>query len=205
MLELARKIGYENARLKAGAWWQETIGIDLCGKTLGILGLGRLGARAAAIGRAFQMQLIAWSQNLTESKAHEAGAALVSKDELFRRADFITIHLQLSDRTRGLVGAEELALMKPTAFLINTSRGPIVDETALLEALSARRIAGAGLDVYDREPVPQDHPLRKLDNAVLTPHLGYVTEDTFRTFYGQMVEDIRAWLAGNPVRVLAPK
>jgi len=205
MLELARKIGHENARLKAGAWWQETIGIDLFGKTLGIVGLGRLGSRAAAIGRAFGMQLIAWSQNLTQEKAREAGATRVEKDELFRRADFITIHQQLSPRTRGLVGAKELGLMKPSAFLINTSRGPIVEEAALVSALRERRIAGAGLDVYDIEPLPQDHPLRKIDNAVLTPHLGYVTQDTFRIFYRQTVEDIRAFIDGKPVRVIGSK
>ena len=205
MLELARKIGHEHARLKAGAWWQETIGIDLFGKTLGIVGLGRLGSRAAAIGRAFGMQLIGWSQNLTEDKAREAGAARVEKDELFRRADFITIHLQLSPRTQGLVGAKEFGLMKPSAFLVNTSRGPIVEEAALVAALRERRIAGAGLDVYDVEPLPQDHPLRKMDNAVITPHLGYVTQDTFRIFYRQTVDDIRAWLDGKPVRVIGSK
>jgi phosphoglycerate dehydrogenase-like enzyme len=202
ILELARKIGHENARLKAGAWWQETVGIDLFGKTLGLLGLGRLGSRAAAIGRAFGMQLIAWSQNLTAEKAREAGATRVEKDELFGRADFITIHMVLSPRTRGLVGVRELGLMKKTAFLINTSRGPIVEEAALIAALRERRIAGAGLDVYDVEPLAQDHPLRKMDNAVITPHLGYVTEDTLRIFYSGTVEDIRAWLDGKPVRVL---
>jgi phosphoglycerate dehydrogenase-like enzyme len=205
MLELARKIGHENARLKAGAWWQETVGIDLFGKTLGVVGLGRLGSRAAAIGRAFGMQLIAWSQNLTQEKAREAGATRVEKDELFRRADFITIHLQLSPRTRGLVGAKEFGLMKPSAFLVNTSRGPIVEEAALISALRERRLAGAGLDVYDIEPLPQDHALRKIDNAVLTPHLGYVTQDTFRIFYRQTVEDIRGFIDGKPVRVIAPK
>ena len=205
MLELARKIGHEHARLKAGAWWQETIGIDLLGKTLGLLGLGRLGSRAAAIGRAFGMQLIAWSQNLTDEKAREAGATRVEKDELFRRADFITIHLQLSPRSKGLVGAKEFGLMKPSAFLVNTSRGPIVEEAALLAALREHRIAGAGLDVYDVEPLPENHPLRKMDNAVITPHLGYVTEDTFRIFYRQTVEDIRAFLDGKPVRVIGAK
>jgi phosphoglycerate dehydrogenase-like enzyme len=205
MLELARKIGHEHARLKAGERWQETVGIDLFGKTLGIVGLGRLGSRAAAIGRALGMQLIAWSQNLTEEKAREAGATRVDKDELFRRADFITIHMVLSPRTRGLVGARELGLMKRSAFLINTSRGPIVEEAALLAALRERRIAGVGLDVYDVEPLPQDHPLRKIDNAVITPHLGYVTEDTFRIFYRQTVEDIRAFLDGKPLRVIGGK
>jgi len=151
------------------------------------------------------MQLIAWSQNLTEEKAREAGAARVDKDGLFRRADFVTIHLQLSPRSKGLVGAKELGLMKPSAFLVNTSRGPIVEEAALLAALRERRIGGAGLDVYDVEPLPENHPLRKMDNAVITPHLGYVTEDTFRIFYRQSVEDIRAWLDGKPVRVLGAK
>ena len=205
MLELARKIGYENARLKAGARWQTTLGIDLGGKTLGVVGLGKLGSKAAQIGRAIGMDVIAWSQNLTAERCSEAGASLVSKEELFRRADFITVHLQLSPRTRGLIGSQDLGLMKPTAFFINTSRGPIVEEAALLGALRNKRIAGAGLDVYDVEPLPLDHPLRKMDNAVITPHLGYVTEDNYRQFYGQMVEDIRAFLDGKPVRVIKAK
>jgi len=205
MLELTRKIGFENARLKAGAKWQTTLGIDLGGKTLGVVGLGKLGSKAAQIGRAIGMDIIAWSQNLTAERCREIGATLVSKDELFRRSDFITVHLQLSPRTRGLIGAKDLGLMKPTAYFINTSRGPIVEEAALLDALRAKRIAGAGIDVYDVEPLPLDHPLRKLDNAVITPHLGYVTEDNYRRFYGQMVEDIRAWLDGKPVRVIKAK
>jgi D-3-phosphoglycerate dehydrogenase len=203
MLELARKIGYENARLKAGARWQTTLGVDLGGKTLG--GLGKLGSKAAQIGRAVGMDVIAWSQNLTAERCREVGATLATKDELFRRADVITVHLQLSPRTRGLIGAQDLGLMKPTAYFINTSRGPIVEEAALLDALRNKRIAGAGLDVYDVEPLPLDHPLRKMDNAVITPHLGYVTEDNYRRFYGQMVEDIRAFLAGKPVRVIKAK
>jgi D-3-phosphoglycerate dehydrogenase len=205
MLELTRKIGYENARLKGGVWWQTTIGHDLGGKTLGVVGLGKLGSKVAQVGRAFGMKVIAWSQNLTDDKVREAGATLVSKEDLFRQADFISVHLQLSPRTRGLIGARELGLMKPTAYFINTSRGPIVEEAALLEVLRAGRIAGAGLDVYDIEPLPVDHPLRKLDNAVLTPHLGYVTEDTYRNFYPQMVENIRAWQAGKPLRVIQPR
>ncbi len=205
MLELTRKIGFENARLKAGAKWQTTLGTDLGGKTLGVVGLGKLGSKAAQIGRAIGMDIIAWSQNLTAERCREVGATLVSKDELFRRSDFITVHLQLSPRTRGLIGAKDLGLMKPTAYFINTSRGPIVEEAALLDALRAKRIAGAGIDVYDVEPLPLDHPLRKLDNAVITPHLGYVTEDNYRRFYGQMVEDIRAWLDGKPVRVIKAK
>jgi D-3-phosphoglycerate dehydrogenase len=148
------------------------------------------------------MKPIAWSQNLTPDKCREAGVAYVSKEDLFGQADIVTIHLQLSERTRGLVGAKELGLMKPDAYLINTSRGPIVDEAALLSALRDRRIAGAGLDVFDVEPLPLDHPLRKLDNAVITPHLGYVAEQNYRAYFGGMVDDIRAWLDGKPVRVM---
>ncbi|MDO8533898.1 MAG: D-2-hydroxyacid dehydrogenase family protein [Xanthobacteraceae bacterium] len=202
MLELARKIGFENARLKAGARWQTTLGIELNGKTLGVIGLGKLGSRVAAIGKAFGMRVMAWSQNLTEAKCREAGAEFTTKDELLRQSDFVTVHLQLSQRTRGLIGAAEFALMKPTGFFINSSRGPIVNEPALIAALRAGQIAGAGIDVYDVEPVPVDHPLRGLQNAVITPHLGYVTAENYRRFYGQMVEDIRAWLDGKPVRVL---
>jgi D-3-phosphoglycerate dehydrogenase len=205
MLELIRKIGLENHRLKAGSRWQTTLGTELSGKTLGILGLGKLGSKVAAIGKAFGMNAIAWSHNLTEDKARAGGATLVSKEELFRQSDFITVHLQLSERTRGLVGAAEFALMKPTAYFINTSRGPIVDEAALLSTLRGNKIAGAGIDVYDVEPLPLDHPLRKLDNALITPHLGYVTAENYRRFYGQMVENIRAWLDGKPVRVIAAK
>jgi len=205
ILELARKIGVENARLKAGALWQETIGLDLYGKTLGVIGLGRLGSRVATIGRAFGMPTLAWSEHLTAERCHEVGATLVTKDELLSRADFVTLHVQLSPRTRGLLGARELGLMRPTAFLINTSRGPIVEAEALLDALRGRRIAGAALDVYDVEPLPRDHPLRTLPNTVLTPHLGYVTRETYLSFYGQMVEDIRAFLDGRPLRVIAPQ
>lgn len=202
MLELARRVGYENARLKAGAVWQSTIGLDLEGLTLALLGLGKLGTRMAEIGRAFKMHVIAWSQNLTPEKCREAGAEYVSGDELFRRADFLSIHVQLSSRTRGLIGAGQFALMKKSSYLINTSRGPIVDEGALLAALRDKRIAGAGLDVFDVEPLPLDHPLRKLDNVVLTPHLGYVASQNYRAYFAGMVEDIRAFLDGKPVRVL---
>jgi D-3-phosphoglycerate dehydrogenase len=205
MLELARKIGIEHARLKAGARWQSTLGIDLYGKTLGILGLGKLGTRVARIANACEMKVIAWSQNLTAEKAKEAGATLVSKEELLRQSDFVTIHMQLSARTRGLIGASELALMKPTAFFINTSRGPIADEKAIEAALRANKIAGAAIDVYNEEPLPLDHPFRKLDNIVITPHLGYVTAENYKRFYGHMVEDIRAWLDGKPIRVIPPK
>jgi len=205
MLELARRIGFEHARLKAGARWQSTIGIDLRDKTLGIIGLGKLGTQVATIGRAFGMKVIAWSQNLTAEKATAAGATLVSKEELLKQADFITIHQQLSTRTRGLIGAAELALMKPTAFFINTSRGPIADEKAIETALRAKKIAGAAIDVYEVEPLPLEHPFRKLDNIVITPHLGYVTAENYKRFYSQMVENIRAWLDGKPIRVISPK
>jgi len=202
ILELARKIGYENNRMKSGVPWQSTLGIELAGKTLGLLGFGKLGTKVGEIGKAIGMKLIAWSENLTEEKAKAGGATLVSKQDLFRQADFLSIHLQLSPRTRGLVGGKDLALMKPTAFLINTSRGPIVDEPSLLAALGSRKIAGAGLDTFDVEPLPLNHPLRKLDNVVLTPHLGYVSQEGYKVYYTQMVDDIKAWLAGNPVRVL---
>ena len=205
MLELTRRIGFENARLKAGAPWQTTIGRDLDGLTLGILGLGKLGQRSAAVGEAFGMKTIAWSQNLTEEKAKAAGAGYVSKDDLFRNADFVTIHLVLSDRSRGLVGAKELGLMKKSAYLINTSRGPIVDEKALTAVLNSKSIAGAGLDVFDVEPLPLDHPFRKMDNVVITPHLGYVSEQNYRKYFPDIVEDIRAWLDGKPVRVIEAK
>jgi phosphoglycerate dehydrogenase-like enzyme len=202
MLELTRRIGYENARMKAGERWQTTIGLDLDGLTLGVLGLGKLGTRTARIAKAFGMKVIAWSQNLTPEKCKEAGVDYAGKEDLFRQADFVTIHLVLSQRSRGLVGAKELGLMKPTAYIINTSRGPIIDEAALLAALRDKKIAGAGLDVFDVEPLPADHPLRTSPRAVLTPHIGYVALDAYRVFYGDAVEDVVAWLAGEPVRVL---
>jgi phosphoglycerate dehydrogenase-like enzyme len=202
MLELTRRIGWENARLKAGAPWQTTIGKDLEGLTLGVLGLGKLGQRVSAVAKALGMKTIAWSQNLTPEKAKEAGADYVSKEELFAKADIVTIHLILSDRSRGLVGAKELGLMKKTAYLINTSRGPIVDEKALIAALQNKTIGGAGLDVFDIEPLPLDSPFRKLDNVVITPHLGYVSEQNYKKYYPDVVEDIRAWLDGKPVRVV---
>ncbi|NVO12489.1 MAG: D-2-hydroxyacid dehydrogenase family protein [Rhodoplanes sp.] len=202
ILELTRRIGFENARMKAGEPLQATVGDDIEGKTLGILGLGKLGTRVAGIAQAFRMPVVAWSPNLTAEKAEAAGATLVSKDELFARADILTIHVQLSDRSRGLVGAREIGLMKPDALLINTSRGPIVDEAALLAALTAGKIGGAGLDVYDIEPLPADHPFRTLDSVVTTPHLGYVTRQNYALYFRDMVEDIRAFLDGKPVRVL---
>ncbi|MGR3716953.1 MAG: D-2-hydroxyacid dehydrogenase family protein [Thermohalobaculum sp.] len=203
MLSLARNIHIENARMREGAWIT-TLGIDMQGKTLGILGLGRLGAKMAQIARAFDMNVIAWSQNLTPATAAEAGATRVEKAELFAQADFITIHYKLGERSRGLVGAVELALMKPTAYLVNTSRGPIIDSDALISALTEGRIAGAGIDVYDAEPLAPDHPIRDCPRTLLTPHLGYVTDGTYRAFYGEIVESLESWLAGNPIRVLSP-
>ncbi|MGA9005418.1 MAG: D-2-hydroxyacid dehydrogenase family protein [Xanthobacteraceae bacterium] len=202
MLELTRHIGYENARLHAGATWQTTIGPELEGLTLGVLGLGKLGQRTAAIAKAFGMKVIAWSQNLTSEKCAEAGVGYVAKDDLFRQSDLISIHVVLSQRSRGLVGAKEIGLMKPTAYLINTSRGPIIDEAAMLAALRDKKIAGAGLDVFDVEPLPLDHPLRKMDNVVITPHLGYVSTQNYKHYFSGVVEDIRGFLDGKPVRVM---
>lgn len=205
ILELARKVGVENARLKSGSRWQSTLGIDLYGKTLGIIGLGKLGMRVARIGNALDMKVVAWSQNLTAEKAKEGGATLVSKEELLRQSDFVTVHVQLSARTKGLIGAADLAMMKPTAFFLNTSRGPVADEKAIEAALRANKIAGAAIDTYNDEPLALDHPFRKLDNILITPHLGYVTAENYKRFYGQMVENIRAWLDGKPIRVIPPK
>jgi len=205
ILELTRRIGWEHARLKAGIPWQATLGMDIEGKTLGVLGLGKLGARAAGVGKAFGMKVIAWSQNLTPERCKELGVEYSSKDDLFRNADIVTIHLVLSDRTRGLVGVNELALMKNSAYLVNTSRGPIVDEKALLEALNKKQFAGAGLDVFDIEPLPLDHPFRKMDNVVITPHLGYVSQQNYQRYYPDIIDDIRGFLDGKPVRVVAPR
>jgi len=203
ILALLRQIPGEDAATRAGSW-QVSLGVDLEGKTLGVLGLGRLGTRVATVGRAFRMEVIAWSQNLSAERAAAAGATLVPKDELLRRADIVSIHLVLSDRTRGLLGARELGLMRPTAYLINTSRGPIVDEAALVQTLHAGGIAGAGLDVFDQEPLPPGHPLLTAPRTVLTPHLGYVTRETYRVFFGDAIEDIGAFLAGAPLRVIGP-
>jgi phosphoglycerate dehydrogenase-like enzyme len=202
ILALARHIPEEAQQMGSGGW-QTTVGVGLNGKVLGVLGLGKLGSEVARVGRAFQMEVIAWSQNLTAEHASSMGARRVEKDELFQRADFVTVHLILSKRTRGLVTARELALMKPEAYLINTSRGPIVEERALIDVLTKHKIAGAALDVFDEEPLPDEHPLRKLDNVVLTPHLGYVTVENYRLAYGDAVEDIRAFLAGHPIRTIS--
>jgi phosphoglycerate dehydrogenase-like enzyme len=203
MLELTRRIGFENARMKAGESWQVTVGEDVEGKTLGIVGLGKLGLKVAAIGQALGMTVKAWSTNLTRETCDAAGVGFATKDELFAQSDVVSIHLVLSERSRGLIGRADLARMKPTSYLVNTARGPIVDEAALLDALRERRIAGAGLDTYSLEPLPVDHPLRKLDNVVLTPHLGYVTAENYRRFYTDMIADIAAWLQGEPLRRIA--
>ena len=202
ILALLRKIPTEDRATRDGNW-QVTMGEGLHGKTLGMLGLGRLGSQVATVGVAFGMNVVAWSQNLTAERAEEFGATLVTKEELLSLSDIVTIHLVLSGRTRGLIGAEELSLMKSSAYLVNTSRGPIVDESALIDALRGETIAGAGLDVFDVEPLPLDHPLRSLPNTVLTPHMGYVTAETYRVFYGDAVENIKAFLSGNPVRVIS--
>ena len=202
ILSCARAIPQEHARVRAGAW-QETIGTVLHGKTIGLLGLGKLGQRMVPVARAFGMEVIAWSQNLTPERAREGGAEYVDKEALFSRADVVSIHLVLGERTRGIVGGPELSRMKAGAILINTSRGPLVDQTALLEALEAGRIR-AGLDVFDVEPLPENDPLRGAPNLVTTPHLGYVTEGTYQAFFEDMVEDIAAWRAGAPVRLLGP-
>jgi phosphoglycerate dehydrogenase-like enzyme len=189
----ARHLTAEAATVRSGEW-QHTVGDDLSGQTLGILGLGNLGSRVAQVATAFGMKVIAWSQNLTADKAAAAGAALVSKDDLLRQADFVSIHLVLSDRTRGLIGTRELSLMKPTARLINTSRGPIVVEADLIRALKSGQIAGAAIDVYDTEPLPADHPYRKLANLLATPHIGYVSRRLYERFYRDTVSNILAWL-----------
>jgi phosphoglycerate dehydrogenase-like enzyme len=199
ILALARRIPAEVEATRAGRW-QTSLGTGLNGKTLGVIGLGRLGAQVARIGAAFGMNVIAWSHNLTAARAAECGAVLVDKDRLLSESDVVTIHLVLGDRSRGLIGAAELARMKPAAFLVNTSRGPIVEEQALIAALQAGRIAGAGVDVFDREPLPPDHPFRRLDRVVATPHLGYVTEENYRLVYREAVEDIAAFLDGRVLR-----
>jgi len=202
MLAFARNLRQEFHTMRPGGGWQETVGFDLEGKTLGILGLGNLGTRVARIGAALGMRPIAWSENLTEERARQNGVERVGKDALFRRADVLSIHSVLSSRTRGLIGARELGQMKPTALLVNTSRGPIVEETALLAALREKKIAGYAADTFEAEPLPADHPLRKEPRALLTPHLGYVTAETYRGFYAGMVSTIEAWLAGAPIGVL---
>jgi phosphoglycerate dehydrogenase-like enzyme len=201
ILAAARNLPAEDRSMRGGGW-QNSVGIGLRGKTLGLLGLGRLGTGTAGIGQAFGMETIAWSQNLTPERAAEYGVATVSKEDLFARSDVLSIHLALSDRTRGIVGADQLAAMKSTAILVNTSRGPIVEEAALVKALRHKQIGCAALDVYDTEPLPADHPLRTLDNTVLTPHQGYVTREVYAVFYSGAVEDIAAYQAGMPIHVM---
>ncbi|GAA2519742.1 D-2-hydroxyacid dehydrogenase family protein [Winogradskya humida] len=203
ILACRRHVVTEDRALRDGRW-QTTVGTDLAGSTLGVLGLGRLGTQVARIAQAFDMKVNAWSENLTPDRAAEAGATWVPKDELLSTSDILTIHLKLSPRTTALIGTPELAAMKPSALLVNTSRGPIVDETALAAALTTGTIAGAGLDVYSTEPLPAGHPLRGAPNTVLLPHLGYVTETTYRTMYTQALENIAAWQSGTPLRVLTP-
>jgi phosphoglycerate dehydrogenase-like enzyme len=193
ILASVRHVVTESNSVRSGGW-QQTVGVDLHGKTLAVLGLGRIGPQVARIGSAFGMDLIAWSQNMTPESAKGAGAILVSKDQLFERADILTIHLVLSSRTRGLVGATELERMKPTAWLINSSRGPIVEEQALISALRNKQIAGAAIDVFDTEPLPPSHPFRTLDNVLATPHIGYVSQGLYKTFYEDTVSNIRKWL-----------
>ena len=202
ILALARHLPKEQASVHHGGW-QTTVGADLRRRTLGVVGLGQIGTRITRVANAFDMRVIAWSQNLTAERAIEAGATRVEKEVLFREADFVTVNLKLSERTRHIVGTREFALMKPSAFFINTSRGPLVDEVALIEALQSGRIAGAGIDVYTVEPTPADHPLRNLPNVIATPHIGYVTDATYTMFYTQIVEDIDAWLNGAPIRLLS--
>lgn len=199
ILGCVKQLHVSDAAVRAGGW-QVVLGGDLHDARLGIVGLGRYGSLVARVGRAFEMDVVAWSQNLTEERCADLGVRRVSKEELFSESDVVSIHLVLSERSRGLVGAEELRAMKPTAYLVNTSRGPIVDEDALVRALEERWIAGAGLDVFDEEPLPADHPLRRLDNVLLSPHMGYVTRATYEVFYGDAVGDIEAFLDGRIVR-----
>lgn len=204
MIATVRNLAEEHRNMRAGGW-QRSAGVTLSGKTLGLLGLGRVGARMTHYAAAFGMEVLAWSQNLTQETAAGLGARRVEKAALFESSDVVSVHLVLSERTRGLVGEAELALMKPHAYLINTSRGPIVDEAALIDALEAGRIAGAGLDVYDAEPLPKGHRLRRLSNVTLSPHLGYVTREMLGAFYSDTVESVVAWLDGTPIRIADPE
>jgi phosphoglycerate dehydrogenase-like enzyme len=204
MLELARAPGRESEQMKNGKLWQDRVGVDLRDSRLGIVGLGRLGIATARIANAFGMKVAAWSPNLSLEKCKEAGVEYATKDGLFSRSDIVSVHMQLGVRTRHMIGEAELALMKPAAFLINTSRGELIEEAALLRALRDKKIAGFGVDVYAEEPLPADHPFRQMANVVLTPHIGFVTQDNYRTYYGGAVDGIRAWLDGKPIRVAKP-
>lgn len=201
---LMRQVPREDRAMREGRW-QLSVGRCLKGRILGLAGLGKLGSAMVPVAKALGMRVIAWSENLTPERAAEVGAERVDKDTLFRAADIVSVHLLLSPRTRGLIGAREIGLMRPDAYLVNTSRGPIVDEAAMIEALRAGRIAGAGLDVFDQEPLPKGHPLLALENTVLTPHLGYVSEENYRNYYSQGLEDILAWIDGRPVRMIPPQ
>jgi phosphoglycerate dehydrogenase-like enzyme len=202
ILAAARRIAEDHQLMRLGGW-QTRIGHRVAGKTLGLLGLGRLGSAVARVGLAFRMKAIAWSQNLTAERAAEHGVERVEKDELFRRSDILSVHLVLSARSRGLVGVREIGLMKPSAILVNTSRGPICDTEAIIAALKAERLAYAGFDVYDKEPLPIGHPLRTAPNVILTPHIGYVTDENYRSSYPQIVQNVLAFLDGKPVRVIS--
>ncbi|MDQ0640014.1 phosphoglycerate dehydrogenase-like enzyme [Pedobacter sp. W3I1] len=197
LMAIAKHIPQENANLRAGGW-QHMVGNDLKGRTLGILGLGNLGAQVAAVAKVFDMDVIAWSENLTPEKAIAGGARYVDKKTLFQEADYLTVHMVLSDRSKGIVGADDLALMKPTAYLINTSRGPLVDENALIKSLEENKIAGAALDVFDKEPLDENHPFRKLKNVLATPHIGFVTQDTYNLFFNDIVKVLLNWLPKHP-------
>jgi len=203
IIGLLRHIPAEDQQTRQGKWGTE-IGVGLKGKTLGLLGLGHIGSLMARVANAFDMRVIAWSQNLTPERAADCEATYVDKDALFRESDIVSIHVRLSDRTKGLVGARELALMKPTSYLVNISRGPIVDEAALVSALESRAIGGAALDTFDVEPLPVDHPFLKLSNTILAPHNGYVTQESYEAFYGGVLEDIRAFASGEAIRVVNP-
>lgn len=202
IMAATRNLLVEANAVRAGKW-QQSLGGDLHGKTLGILGLGSIGQRVAQFGQVFGMRVIAWSENLTAERAAETGVTYVSKQELFEQADVLSVHLVLSERSRGLVDAQALDWMKPTALLVNTARGPIVDEAALIKALQKQRLAGAALDVFDQEPLPAHHPFRTLENVLATPHVGYVSQQNYHQFFSQMVEDIQAWAAGEPIRLLS--
>ena len=204
ILALLRQIPLEDRAVREGRW-QSTVGVRLKDRVVGILGLGHIGSEMATVAKAFGMKVLAWSPNLTEEQCTQLGATLVGKDELLSQSDIVTIHLILGDRSRGLIGARELALMKPTAYLVNTSRGPIVDEAALVQALQRGTIAGAALDVFDEEPLPPDHPLRRLENTVVTPHIGYVTDYTYDMFFPETAENIQAFLQGDPIRLINPE
>ena len=201
ILAMLRHIPEEDQRSRAGSWGT-TIGVGIKGKTLGLIGLGHMGSLVAKVATAFDMKIIAWSQNMTQERAEECGATLVDKETLFKESDIVSIHLVLSDRTRGLVGASDLALMKPSAYIVNISRGPIIDEKSLIDVLERKAIAGAALDTFDIEPLPKDHPLFKTPNTLICPHLGYVIDDSYEAFYAGVIENVRAFTSGEPVRTI---